>query len=117
MQNEVFPASVFIADKTPVNSEQKIEEEHECSEKMQESHGSEPVTEGRFSALLDRRRAPDEVSCNSKRADDKRVLPMLQPHGKLPHVDTFDRIADHCSLLKSVVPALVSQGRHLLSMC
>ena len=64
-RDKIIPARKFIAGKSPVNPDDKIEEEEKCTHKMNESDGTEPIV-NKASVPYKSRGAADQITCDTE---------------------------------------------------
>jgi hypothetical protein len=63
---EIIPSRKLIADESPVDAYQEIEEENKSRYKMDKPYGAEPIVEVCFCAFHESRWVTDNITCDTK---------------------------------------------------
>jgi len=83
----IVPPCKFIACNSPVKSKQEIKEKHKSGDKMDETHGPEPVIEGGLCTSHECGWITDDIAGDAKCDNACHIHPMVYSYGQFPHID------------------------------
>ena len=100
--DEEMPTGKGVADKSPIDPEEKVKEKDERGHKMDKPDRPEPIAEGRFSADLEGQGTADDEAGRDQDAHAKGIDPVVEANGQFPNINSLHCRRSHKPLLKRV---------------
>jgi len=89
------PTGVLVADESPIETGQEVEDVNECREEVDEADPPEPIELVGLACIEHANGSADEIARDEKCSEGHSIDPVVGPNREFPHIDAsiVDRLA------------------------